>query len=73
MSVSSVLNKWLKRLYKLLAVLLVVFAVLISLLRLFLPYAHNYRQDVEDYLNSSYNSNISIGSLSMGWVSRRYR
>ncbi|MBA6293390.1 TIGR02099 family protein [Colwellia sp. MB3u-70] len=67
MSVSTVLNRWLKRLYKLLAILLVAFAVSISLLRLFLPYAHNYRQTVEDYLNNSYNSNISIGSLSMGW------
>jgi uncharacterized protein (TIGR02099 family) len=67
MSVSTVLNRWLKRLYKLLAILLVAFAVSISLLRLFLPYAHNYRQAVEDYLNNSYNSNISIGSLSMGW------
>ncbi|SEK95436.1 TIGR02099 family protein [Colwellia chukchiensis] len=67
MSVSTVLNRWLKRLYKLLAILLVVFAVLISTLRLFLPYAHNYRQDVEDYLNGQYHSNISIGSLSMGW------
>ena len=67
MSVSSVLNRWLKRLYKLLAILLVVFAVLISMLRLFLPYAHNYRENVEDYLNTNYNSNVSIGSLSMGW------
>ncbi|WP_259363085.1 YhdP family protein [Colwellia sp. MB3u-4] len=67
MSVSTVLNRWLKRLYKLLAILLVAFAVSISLLRLFLPYAHNYRQAVEDYLNNSYKSNISIGSLSMGW------
>ncbi|WP_259369555.1 YhdP family protein [Colwellia sp. MB02u-10] len=67
MSVSKFLNRWLKRLYKLLAILLVVFAVSISLLRLFLPYAHNYREAVEDYLNNSYNSNISIGSLSMGW------
>tara|TARA_R110002124_G_scaffold196067_2_gene363134 strand:- start:26053 stop:30195 length:4143 start_codon:yes stop_codon:yes gene_type:complete len=67
MSVSTVLNRWLKRLYKLLAILLVVFAVLISTLRLFLPYAHNYRQNVEDYINTTYNSNISIGSLSMGW------
>ena len=67
MSVSSVLNRWLKRLYKLLAILLVVFAVLISTLRLFLPYAHNYRQNVEDYLNTHYSSNISIGALSMGW------
>ncbi len=67
MSVSAILNRWLKRLYKLLAILLVVFAVLISMLRLFLPYAHNYRENVEDYLNTRYNSNISIGSLSMGW------
>ncbi len=67
MSVSTVLNTWLKRLYKLLAILLVAFAVLISTLRLFLPYAHNYRQDVEDYINTNYNSNISIGELNMGW------
>ena len=67
MSVSTVLNRWLKHLYKLLAILLVVFAVLISTLRLFLPYAHNYRENVEDYLNTSFNSNISIGALSMGW------
>ena len=67
MTVATVLNKSLKHLYKLLAILLVVFAVLISTLRLFLPYAHNYRQNVEDYINTSYNSNISIGSLSMGW------
>ena len=67
MTVATVLNKSLKHLYKLLAILLVVFAVLISTLRLFLPYAHNYRQNVEDYINNSYNSNVSIGSLSMGW------
>ena len=67
MSVSAILNRWLKRLYKLLAILLVVFAVLISTLRLFLPYAHNYRENVEDYLNNTYNTNISIGSFTMGW------
>jgi uncharacterized protein (TIGR02099 family) len=67
MSVSAVLNRWLKRLYKLLAISLVVFAVLISTLRLFLPYAHNYRENVEDYLNATYNTDISIGSFTMGW------
>ncbi|MGB1263339.1 MAG: YhdP family protein [Cognaticolwellia sp.] len=67
MSVSAELNRWLKRLYKLLAILLVVFAVLISTLRLFLPYAHNYRQNVEDYLNTRFNSSMAIGELSMGW------
>ncbi len=67
MSVSAVLNRWLKRLYKLLAIVLVVFAVLISTLRLFLPYAHNYRENVENYLNTTYNTNIAIGSFTMGW------
>lgn len=64
---SSTFNKWLKKAYKLLAVLLVVFAVLISVLRLFMPYAHHYRNDVESYLNNTYDSNITIGSLAMGW------
>lgn len=67
MSVSAVLNRWLKRLYKLLAILLVIFAVLISTLRLFLPYAHHYRENVEEYLNTTYHTNISIGSFTMGW------
>jgi len=48
-------------------VLLVLFAVLISGLRLMLPYAENYRTDVENYINESYQSKVSIGSLSMGW------
>ena len=69
MSISIVFNKWLNKLYKTLAILLVVFAVLISSLRLFLPYAHQYRQSFQDYINTSYNSNIIIGSLNMGWQS----
>ena len=67
MSISRVSNRWLNRVYKSIALLLVLFAVLISSLRLMLPYAQNYRQDVEDYINQSYDSNVSIGSLAMGW------
>ena len=67
MSISTVSNRWLNRLYKSMAILLVLFAVLISALRLFLPYAHNYRQDVQNYINTRYNSDILIGSLNMGW------
>jgi len=52
------------------AILLVLFAVLISALRLFLPYAHNYQQDVQDYINTRYNSQIVIGSLDMGWTKK---
>jgi len=69
MGISKVSNRWLNRTYKCLAILLVVFAVLISALRLFLPYAHNYRQDLQNYINDKYNSNVIIGSLEMGWKS----
>ncbi len=61
------LNKWLNRLYKSLAILLVLFAVLLSSLRILLPYAHTYKQDVEDYLNSGYQGQIQIGELTAGW------
>jgi uncharacterized protein (TIGR02099 family) len=67
MSISAISNRWLNRLYKVLAILLVLFAVLISAFRLFLPYAQNYRQNFQDYINQTYDSNLAIGSLSMGW------
>ena len=67
MSISIVSNRWLNRVYKSIAVLLVLFAVLISALRLMLPYAQNYRQDVENFINDRYESNVTIGLLSMGW------
>lgn len=67
MSSSQVINGWLNRTYKIIAILLVIFAVLISALRIFLPYAHYYKQDVQDFINRTNNSNIIIGELSMGW------
>jgi len=67
MGFSRVTNRWLNRTYKIIAILLVVFAALISSLRLFLPYAHNYRADLQDYLNQQFNSQVVIGELNMGW------
>lgn len=67
MSTSRVINRWLNRVYKSIAILLVLFAVLISALRLFLPYAHNYKDNLETFINSANNSQISIGELSMEW------
>lgn len=69
MGISKVSNRWLNRTYKCIAILLVIFAVLISALRLFLPYAHNYREDLQDYINTTYQSDVVIGSLNMGWQS----
>ena len=67
MSISRVSNRWLNRGCKCIAIAVVILAVFISALRLFLPYAHNYRQEVQDIINNTYQSNIIIGSLSMGW------
>lgn len=69
MSVSKVSNRWLNRVYKCIAILLVIFAVMISGLRLFLPYAHNYRHDLQDYINQTYGSDVIIGTLNMSWQS----
>lgn len=67
MSVSRVLNRWLNRLYKSLAIMLVLFAVSISAFRLFLPYAHHYKTAFEDYINSTFNASVEIESISMRW------
>ena len=68
MSISAVLNRWLNRLYKVLAILLVLFAVLISAFRLSLPYVHHFQQNFQYYLNETYDSDVNIGSLSMEWA-----
>lgn len=67
MSIASVSNRWLNRLYKMLAILLVLLAVLISAFRLFLPYVENYRQDLQNYINTNNQANIIIGGLGMSW------
>ena len=69
MSIVSVSNRWLNRFYKILAIMLVLLAVLISAFRLFLPYVENYRQDFQDYINNNYQTNIVIGGLGMSWQS----
>ena len=67
MSGSRILNRWLNRLFKVIAVFLVLFAVLLSSARLLLPYADNYRVELQDYINERYNANIEIGNLTIGW------
>ena len=67
MSILRTSNRWLNRLYKAVAILLVLLAVLISAFRLFLPYVHHYRLPLQNYLNEQFQANISIGKLSMTW------
>lgn len=67
MSVTSVSNRWLNRLYKILAILLVLLAVLISAFRLLLPYVEHYKEDFQTYINETNQTNIVIGGLGMSW------
>ena len=67
MSTSRVINRWLNRVYKSIAILLVLLAVLISALRLFLPYAHHYKEHIQNIINDANDSHIVIGNLSMNW------
>jgi len=69
MNIASTSNRWLNRLYKTVAILLVLLAVLISAFRLFLPYVHHYRLPLQNYLNEKSQANITMGTLSMTWQS----
>ena len=44
-----------------------ILAVVISAMRLLLPYVHHYRVDLQNQINKTYNTNVEIGSLSMDW------
>ena len=50
-----------------LAIVLVLLAVSISVLRYSLPYADNYKHHIEKLISDRYNAKVSIGSLSAGW------
>jgi len=67
MNIVSISNRWLNRLYKTVAIVLVLLAVLISAFRLFLPYVQHYKLPLQNYLNEVSQANIVIGSLSMTW------
>lgn len=51
------------------ASLIILFAVAVSLLKFALPYADDYKTDLEEYLLTNFNAQISIGSISATWQS----
>lgn len=56
-----------KKLWLSCALLLVVFAVLLSVLRYSLPYLDAKKHYIEDYLNAQYGVELSIGGVSAIW------
>lgn len=57
-----------KKIWTLVALLLVISAVAISLLRFSLPYLDRNKHLVEDYISQNYNADLSIGSISAEWT-----
>ncbi|MEW9797904.1 YhdP family protein [Alteromonas sp. CYL-A6] len=56
-----------KKLWLTMAVLLVLFAVLLSVLRYALPHLEDKKYLLEDYVNQQYGVNLSIGSVHAQW------
>lgn len=47
--------------------MLVLLAVLLTSARIFLPHAHTFKSNLEEYINSVYQGDFEIGELSAGW------
>lgn len=58
-----------KKLWLFCAIVLVLFAVLLSVLRYTLPYLDEEKQLIEDYLSAQYGIQLTIDSLSAAWQS----
>lgn len=56
--------------WPLLAMVLVLLATVVTLLRLGLPYAEGYKTDIEQLIAERYGAKVQIGQLSAGWQSR---
>lgn len=56
-----------RKLWQFFAISLVLLACLVSLLKFGLPYANDYRSDIEQLLSEQLAVNLSIGSLDASW------
>lgn len=67
MTFKSALSLFIRKLWLTVAVLLVGFAVLLSVVRFSLPYLDHFRGDIETQLSQRFQQEITIGSLSATW------
>lgn len=65
--IKSILSFIVRKLWLVLASLLVLAAVLLSILRYSLPYLDNYRAEIEDFVGDYYGQEINIGALDADW------
>lgn len=65
--VQNVLTFAIRKLWTVIAVMLVLFALLISAVRYSLPLANNYKPQIESYVASEYGIQLKIGDISAIW------
>ncbi|MGO2478072.1 MAG: YhdP family protein [Pseudoalteromonas sp.] len=56
-----------RKLWQVFAVTLVLLAVIVSVLKYTLPYANDYKGDIESYLYDKFSIDLAIGSISANW------
>jgi uncharacterized protein (TIGR02099 family) len=67
MQVKAVCFFCLRKVWQLVAVTLVLLAVLVSVFRYSLPYANDYKHDLEVLINEQFNVDLRIGSITASW------
>lgn len=68
MAVKRAIHFSIRKFWLAIGILLMVFAVALSLARMALPYAENYRADIEQHLQQRFGQELTIGSLSAEWA-----
>jgi uncharacterized protein (TIGR02099 family) len=56
-----------RKLWQTCAIILVLLAVIVSILKYTLPYANEYKGDIESYLHEKFEISLSIGEISASW------
>lgn len=59
-----------RKLWLTIGILLVLFAVALSIARIALPYAENYRASIEEQIQQRFGQDVTIGGLSAEWTAR---
>lgn len=57
----------LRKLWRCIAMLVVFVAVVISILKYTLPYTDSFRGEIQTWINTEYDADISIGKITAGW------
>ena len=67
MKIGGVCVFCIKKMWQVIATLLVITAVIISILKYSLPHIGSYSDDIQNWVRDEYGAEIYIGNISAGW------